>query len=156
MILHIDTLADHQVELENMLKEDNDLAIWETEIKIRRDEIKRRVKELATFLGGEEQRVVLPGGVHGAWDRIISRTGAGIDLSKLEEILGQEAYRKLVCIRQVIYTPVPEKVEVARVEGKITEDVLNRAYNPGKIMHSLKKLRVEQVDTLREKERCEC
>ena len=127
------------------------MASEETAIGKRRDEIKVRIKDVANVAGNKTNRVVLPAGIYGAWDRQIQHRGEGLDTSKLEEIMGTDSYRKACCIRQVHYVPVSEKIEEAQRVGKITDEMFDFAYHKGKRTEVLKKLSAAQFGKMQKK-----
>ena len=145
MLLRDDPLREYQAELIALRHEDDELEAQEAVITVRRDAIKARVKAIATAAVDEKTRVILPAGQYGAWDRIVSRRGAGLDVRRLEELLGEQVYRKLCCIRQVTYVPAPEKIEAARLAGKLSDLVMGAATTDGELGYSLKKMSVTQL-----------
>ena len=112
----------------------------------RLNEIKAQVKRLASDLGGDTERIILPAGDRGAFDRVVSKNGEGTSVAKLEEVLGTEQFRKLCCIKQVVYTPAPELIEASRLKGKITDAILAQAYEPGTPVFSLRKMTPKQFE----------
>ena len=88
----------------------------------------------------------------GGWDRIVSMKGAGLNVEKLEKILGTEKFRELCCVKQTHYIPVAEKIEAARINGDITEKILNKAHVEGKLSYMLKKHTLESISRVMEKE----
>ena len=146
MIIYKDAVEEYNSELTQLLKEDNELQDLEKEVTGRRNEIKERIKEVAAVVGGSEERVILPTEKLGAWDRRVSFKGGGVNLETLKQLLGEEQFRKLVCLREVVYTPMPAKVEVARRAGKITEEVLQKAYEAGTPIYLLYKMTAAQLE----------
>lgn len=142
MIIQGDALDEYKGELESMLKEYKKL---EKAVK-RMDEIKKRVKNIASVVGNDTDRVIFPLGSEGGWDRRVSLRDGGIDLEALKEAIGEERFKKLVCVKTVTYVPSPEKVEVARQEGKLTESLLKEVYVEGNPTFSLYKMTPQQVE----------
>ena len=157
MIIDREIWADQTDKIDRLYREYLAMDEMAKEATNRVEAIKREVKELATEIGGANQRVILPiGDDDGAFDRIVSRRGAGVDIIKLEEILGQERYRKLVCTKEIVYTPIPEKVQVARREGKITDADIAAASTEGQLTYSLKKMTATQLARIRQEEERIC
>lgn len=146
MLLHREELKDYADDLTKLKAEDDELEIQEKAITKRRGAIKATVKVIAEKLVEKEDRAILPAGVNGAWDRRVSRTGAGLSIALLEEELGTVIFRKLCCIKETVYTPSPELIEAARLKGKITDKVLEDANVSGDITHSLYKMTPDQYE----------
>ena len=145
MLLDKDAILEYSFETKELKLEDDDLEVEEKVIKARRDEIKARVKEIALIAGSKNERVIIPVPGFGAWDRIVSKKGEGLNVEKLEKILGTDKYRRLACVRTVTYVPSAEKIDAARLSGKITENQLKRAHSEGTPTYVLKKLTDKQL-----------
>lgn len=140
-----DALGEYGAELAQLKVLDDELEEVAAGLARRRGEIKARVKEIAAALGGPTARVVLPAGAAGAWDRVVQHRGAGLDVARLEEALGTAEYRRLVCVRQVVYAPAPEKIEAARLAGRLTDAALAAAEAPGTPTPTLRKMSPAQL-----------
>ena len=147
MLIHGDELNGHGPLLEDLKKEYDKLEKTSGVTNKRMDEIKKLVKNLASEIGGDSERVILPAGAYGAWDRVVSKIGAGTSIPKLEEQLGTELFRKLCCVRVVTYEPSPELIAAARVKGKVTDEMLKNAEEPGTPQFSLRKMSPKQFSS---------
>ena len=140
MIVTQGAIQEYQSELEQLLSEDFELDKAEKEVGKRRTEIKDRVKDIGMKLGGERERCIMPAGEVGAWDRRVSFKGAGLDLGKLEEILGQVTFRRIACNKVTLYEPSQDKINLARRQGKLTEATLTQATVEGSPQYALYKM----------------
>ena len=144
LIMDRETLEEYSSEIIQLKKEDDVLEKTVDKATKRRKEINTRIKDIAKVAGSEKERVILPAGEHGAWDRVVSRLGKGLNIEILENILGVDKFRRLCCTKQVSYVPTPEKIEAARLMGKISDKMMEEAYFEGNISYSLKKMNTKQ------------
>ena len=145
MIVLEGLITEYRAELAQLLDEDIQLQETETLVTKRRAEIKERVKDIGSKVGNDQERCIMPVGEQGAWDRRVSFKGGGLDLLKLEKVLGVDKYRKVVCNKTVLYVPSQDKINLARQEGKITEKQLQQCTVDGSPSYSLFKMNGKQL-----------
>ena len=141
---------EYKNELETLKAEDDLLEEQQKEIIQKRDKIKDRVKDIAMINGNERERFILPAGAFGAFDRQVTLKEKGINLKKLEEILGGAKFKKLICIKQTSYEPSQDKLSMARMSGDITDAILAKCEEVGTPQYSLKKMDYNQFLKARE------
>ena len=145
VLLHEDEIVEYKPRLSS-LKDDE--SHWQ-EVKDVASEalgdIRRQLLEIAYNVGGDAS-VILPAGDLGGWNRIVSHKGSGLDVGKLETVLGTKLYRELCCDEVVQWVPSPKRIEEARSQGLITDDDIREAYNEGDIMYTLRKMSPKQIE----------
>ena len=105
IVLTDEQLEEYRSELRDLKKEENGLNNAHKEAGKRLGEISDRIKDIAIVVGSTTGRVVIDAGGPGGWDRTVSRRGAGLDPTQLEELLGTTKYRRLCCVRTVAMFP---------------------------------------------------
>lgn len=92
---------------------------------IDRDDIRDYIKELATRLVNDRERVEIcldDKGKRG-WDRQVKgKAGGGLDVGLLQASLGKTVFNSLVCDRVTQHVFSQDKLELAVRTGKITEE----------------------------------
>ena len=146
MIMNADAAVEYQYELSALKREDDVLEDERKEIDKRRKEINTRIKDIAKVAVSDTESVVLPAGDHGAWHRVVSRYGAGIDVLALEAEVGTDKFRKDFCIRTVTYVPSIDKIEAARTSGKLTDETIRKVSTEGDIRYTLRKMSPKQYE----------
>jgi hypothetical protein len=120
-----DPIAEYRSELLSLTDE---WLLTEDTLKIcekRKGVIRDRVIDIATVTGGANQRVLIPVvEVAQEWDRQVVRKGGGVDLAKLEEVLGADRFR-LLCDETVVYEVNPAKLNEARLSGWLTDAIIS-------------------------------
>lgn len=149
-ILHDNLLQEYLGTLRLLKEEDDELEESTKEMTKRRDEINKRIKEIALIVGGNDKRVILKAAPFGAWDRGVTPKGEGIDISKLEEELGTLKFRRLCCIKEIVWKPDEDMIGVARKTGKLTDEVYNKAFTKGTPSYTLRKMTQEQFEKSKE------
>ena len=145
LVINGDALSEYTIEVTHLKEEDNLLAAEETSIVKRRDVIKERIKDIALKVGEPRERVLIPAGSFGAWDRQVTIKDEGLSLEKLQAELGVSRYRELVCVEIPSFQASQEKLEAARLRGDISEAMLVRCSVEGTPQYSLKRLSPEQA-----------
>ena len=139
-----DAYTEYKNELEILKADDDLLEDQQKEISQKRDKIKDRVKNIAMINGDVKERLILPAGAFGAFDRQVTLKEKGINLKKLESILGSEKFKKLICIKETKYEPSQDKLNAARMSGNLTDDILAKCEEEGTPQYSLKKMNYDQ------------
>lgn len=123
-----DRISEYQSELLTLTDE---WLLTEDTLKVceaRKKDIRLRVIDIASVVGGADQRVLIPMiEVGQEWDRQVARTGGGVDLAKLEELLGTDEFRELLCDVMTSYVPNLAKIQEARLTGKLSDATLSEA-----------------------------
>lgn len=144
MFLIDDAYVEYRDELETLKAEDDLLEEQEKDINKKRDNIKTRVKDIAIKNGNKKERLILPAGAFGAFDRQVILKEKGINLQKLEIVLGTPKFNELICVEQIHQVPSQEKLTAARLSGEITDYILSTCEEEGIPQYSLKKMNYNQ------------
>ncbi len=118
-----EVLSEYRKELEQLADEkklgDADAAIWEKRSRV----IKDRIIAVADVVQGTAKRMVFPmEGLKLQWDRRVTRTGGGLSIDGLQNMIGKAKFKKMVMVKVVSYEVSEEKFLAAREAGLITDD----------------------------------
>ena len=151
ILLLAEEVEEYEAELTQLKEEYDDIDKINKATGKRLDEIKKRVKSIAFVEGGVWERVVLPAGPYGAWDRTVSFVDEGLDVGLLEELIGTPLFRKVCCSERIEYSPSLAKINKAVRMGLISQDDVDAAYSEGVPRYALRKMTVKQYNKLKEK-----
>ncbi len=136
IILKGDAVDEISALLEQLGIENSLLKEQEEIIKKRRTTINKQVKDFATKLGGNADRVILPAGDGMWWDRRVSGRSGTLSLDLLKELFGDRVVNR-ICDKVVTYQLNSEKLASACRRGIIKEEDLALATINGASTYSL-------------------
>jgi hypothetical protein len=129
-----DQQTEYNALMEQLADEEFLLRQEQEDVERRRKEIRARVIQVADILGGKNIRVVMPLITGFTWDRRVQTRGGQVDENKLRELIGDEVYNDLV---ERVTMLDPLKLELARKEGRVTEEQLSKAMTEVKYVNAL-------------------
>ena len=129
IVLKKGDVEEHQFALKDSSEDFQKAVAAEKGASTIRKNAKELVNTVADTVGSDKVRVIIPifdetGEPTGkVWDRRVSERGGGFDEERLKALLGNKEFHKL-CDRTVTYTLNPVKLDLARKDGALSEEVL--------------------------------